>query len=87
MNAAADQEERDQALTVLLEELYSVPIAEQQRSHWVMDGEMWQMLYHLFAPLSLPVALPAPRGDGLTMLGLPVELRAGAEGARLELSA
>lgn len=86
MSVVADWEERDQVLAVLLEELYAVPIAEQQRSHWVMDGEMWQMLRHLFAPTALPIALPTPRGDGLTMLGLPVELRDGAEGARLELS-
>lgn len=70
-------------LRVLFEEMYSVPLAERQRRHWVMDGEMWQMLRDLFAPEVPPFALPTPRGDGLTLLGLSVELRAGAEGARL----
>src|SRR5262245_30983587 len=84
VSGASDHRDRDEAMRTLVEELHSKPPAERQRSRWVMDAEMWRYLRSLFAAEVPPFAMEIPRGDGLVMLGLPVELRDGVEGAHLE---
>jgi hypothetical protein len=82
MNALSDQQDRDLVMKVLFEEMYSVPLPERGQCRWVMDAEMWRMLRRLFPPPA--DILPYLSGDGMVMLGHPVELRSGVKGVRYE---
>jgi HK97 family phage major capsid protein len=77
-----EEADRDLVLEVVYTEYARVPARDRQRCHWVMDAEMWRMIRQLKGPAGDYLWVPLP--DANLLLSLPVEIRDGAEGARLE---
>jgi hypothetical protein len=77
--------DRDLILRVVYEEYYRIHPSVRQRSHWVMDAEMRRMFNDMRPPRddSIVWSPNSPLTTVDVLLGLPVEIRDGAEGIRL----
>jgi HK97 family phage major capsid protein len=81
LTEAAD---RELILDAVYGEYRAVPARLRARHVWVMDPLMRQMVRRLRGPTGTYLWDPGTLTTHETLLGLPVEVRDGAPGARLE---